>query len=621
MERKIKKQTVIYGLTAILLAASLGALCFNFGLYTSQFRVAALPSSASPTAFLTSFSSYEALKDFLATGSRSWVGQYYYAMSADAFSRESSTNGKLSIESYSYSSTNVQVAGVDESDIVKTDGEYIYVISGNFIEIIKAYPPETAGIVSKISLGDSSPIGIYVNGDRLVVLGRKNFATYTPSPLYYRASYYGYYNDEPKTFVNIYDIHDRTYPILLRDLTVDGDYSDSRMIGDYVYFNAYKPAYLLDNTVNLPEFSSNGQVKEITPSEIYYRNDSDSYYQFTTFVAMNLQNTTEAPTYLTVMLGQMSTMYVSLNNLYISLPDMDGNTTIYRIHVEAGNMTCEANGNVPGRELNQFSMDEDGDHFRIATTRWANGAIQNNVYVLDMNLSIVGKLENLASGENLHSARFMGSRCYLVTFQTVDPLFVIDLSVPSNPSVLGNLTIPGYSDYLHPYDENHLIGIGKDTVTEGGSFALYQGVKISLFDVSNVTNPQQIANYIIGDRGSSSLVFDDHKAFLFDRAMHLLAIPVTVAKIDPAQYPSGIPPSAYGTQVWQGCYVFNVSLTQGFLFKGGVTHLGSGANVGNDDYWVQRSLYIENVLYTVSNKRIKLNNLNDLSFIGEIELP
>ncbi len=207
---------------------------------------------------------------------------------------------------------------------------------------------------------------------------------------------------------------------------------------------------------------------------------------------------------------------------------------------------------MPGQVLNQFSMDEYDDHFRIATTTWTYTNLTsnptNNVYVLDMNMSIVGKLEDLAPGEHIYSARFMEKRCYLVTFVMIDPLFVIDLSDPTKPAVLGQLNITGYSNYLHPYDENHIIGVGKETSpSDEGFFAWYQGVKISLFDVSNVSDPIQIANYTIGDRGTNSPVLYDHEAFLFDKEKDLLVIPVLVAKVDRSQYPDAIPPERVRT--------------------------------------------------------------------------
>jgi uncharacterized secreted protein with C-terminal beta-propeller domain len=256
----------------------------------------------------------------------------------------------------------------------------------------------------------------------------------------------------------------------------------------------------------------------------------------------------------------------------------------------------------------------------------------NNVYVLDDGLKVVGKLEGLAPGEKIYSARFMGNRAYLVTFKKIDPLFVVDLKDPENPKVLGELKIPGFSDYLHPYDENHIIGVGKDAVDEG-SFAWYQGVKIGLFDVSDPGNPVEISNYVIGDRGTDSYVLNDHKAFLFSREKNLLVLPISLAKIDENKYPEGVPPNAYGDFVWQGACVFNVSTGNGFVFKCGITHR-ENYNVDysyppfisylypySADYLVKRSLYIGDVIYTVSDKLIKMNNLDNLSEINEITLP
>jgi len=310
-------------------------------------------------------------------------------------------------------------------------------------------------------------------------------------------------------------------------------------------------------------------------------------------------------------------MYVSMNNVYISYPASD-KTSIYRVHIENSTITPEAQGEVQGNILNQFSMDEYNNYFRVATTSWAETQ-KNNVYVLDMNLTVMGSLTDLAPGEHIYSARFMGNKCYLVTFVSIDPLFVIDLSNPTRPAVLGELKIPGYSDYLHPYDENHLIGVGKHTVAaDEGFFAWYQGVKIALFDVSNVSNPVQIANYTIGERGSDSPVLRDHKAFLFDRQRNLLVIPALVAQIDRSEYPGEVPPYAYGKPVWQGALVFNVTLEKGFLLRGGITHIETTAEKENWNYYVQRSLYIEETLYTVSNVKVKMNDLQDLAPIKEI---
>jgi len=618
MQKEIKKRAKIYGTVAVISAIVLGALCYNFGVIPTEFQ---LPPYSAP---LRTFSSYEELVNFLLAYSQTQGHFEFYGTLDTTFRGLATPAYTLTVgwvSSLEYSTTNIQVAGVDEADIVKTDGEHIFLVSGGDVWILLAYPPQEAEVLNKITFSnDTCPAGIFVKQDKLAVLGSK----YTlPS-----TSNYGLYYGDVRTFVNIYDVSDAKDPVLLRNFTISGSYFNSRMIGDYIYTVTSQAAYVINNdTVSIPIIYSNEGTKEVSPSEIHYSNVSDSYFSFTTIAALNMQNPAEKPNHKTVMTGGASKMYVSLQNIYITFPESHVGTAIHRVRIDNSNINIEANGLVPGSVLNQFSMDEYNDYFRVATTKWAIekwtfGTQTNNVYILNMNMHIVGKLENLASGEYLHSARFMGDRGYLVTFKKTDPLFVIDLSQPTNPSILGELKIPGYSDYLHPYDETHLIGVGKHTVeADEGDFAWYQGVKISLFDVSDVTNPKQMANYTIGDRGTDSPILSDHKAFLFDKSKALLVIPVLVAEIEASQYPDGVPSNAYGNPVWQGAYVFSISLEEGFVLKGGITHFESGESVLNTAHWVKRALYIENVLYTVSSKKIKMNSLETLVPINEIEFP
>jgi len=630
MERQIKRKAILYGIVAILLASTLGAVLYNYGFFQAILNPGAPPIPVAYSSFLTTFTSAEALKNFLKTNSQTQGPFSLYGPSdLKVFGSSSrplvpgSINAftatyAMTIDAYQHSTTNTQVSGVDETDTVKTDDNgYMYVMSNDTVYILTAYPATQARVLAKIKFADMYPIGIFVSGERLVVLGSQYSFPSLMFPLYTR-----FYVADINTYVRVYDIHDRSNPVLIKDLAVTGSYFNSRMIGDYIYFVASKPAYTVNDTIFLPEILVNGGVTEIPPTEIRYFNGTEQYYQYTTFVAMNIQNTTQAPTYLTTLLGATSNMYVSQENMYVTFQDWywGGTTTIYRIHLQASNMTVEASGKIPGQERNQYSMDEYGNYFRIETQTWSSFS-QTNVYVLDMNLTVVGKIENLAPGENFHSARFMGNRCYLVTFQKTDPLFVINLTDPTSPTVLGNLTMPGYSDYLHPYDETHIIGVGKNTIeAEEGSFAWYQGIKISLFDVSNVTNPVQEATFVIGDRGSDTPVLADPKAFLFDRSKKLLAIPVTVAKIDESQYPSPVPPYAYGEPVWQGAYVFDVSLYNNLTLEGRITHLDNGTSITDQTYWITRTLYIQDVLYTVSDRMVKMNSLVDMSQIGQIQL-
>jgi uncharacterized secreted protein with C-terminal beta-propeller domain len=381
---------------------------------------------------------------------------------------------------------------------------------------------------------------------------------YMPSIAYYTP---------PKTYVKVYDVSDRENPRLQRELSADGQYVSSRMIGDYAYVVINEPVYEEDDGVNLPRIYSDGAEKEIPATDIYYSDVADYYYMYTTIIAINTQDDNQEPTYETILLGASSNLYVSMDNIYLTFPVWGGyvgdsqRTAIHRIHIQGSAMNYTASGEVPGMVLNQFSMDEYDGYFRVATTTY-NGGTQNNVYVLNMSLNITGSLENLAPGETIYSARFMGERCYLVTFKKVDPLFVIDLKNPYDPKVLGYLKVTGYSDYLHPYDENHIIGIGKET-TDAGEFAWYQGVKISLFDVSDVTNPREISKLEIGDRGSDSPVLWDHKAFLFDKSRNLLVMPILEAKVDVTKYSEAELVWAYGEPVYQGAYVFDISIDNG----------------------------------------------------------
>jgi len=558
------------------------------------------------TATLNRFNSYEELKEFL---QRERVYLYNpYLPSINSYGSRAQMFDTM--EGLDYSKTNIQVEGVDEADIVKTDGEYIYVISGQKVIIVKAYPAEEAAVLSSITVNGTLK-QLFINADRLVV--------------FYES---GSYN-EAKTCISIYGISDRAKPTNRSEIAVDGRYFSSRMIGNYVYVVIRKAASLVDDEVALPKIYSEDKCRIIPATDIYYSNIADSGYIFTTIVTVNVMEEGQEPNDETILSGWTTCIYVSLENIYLAICDYD-RTVLHRIHIENGEISTVADGEVTGYALNQFSMDEHEGYFRIATTSQMTSSpekspilhLQNNVYILNMDLNIVGKLESIAPGEKIHSARFMGDTFYLVTFRKTDPLFVINLSDPYNPRILGELEITGYSDYLHVYDENHVIGVGKETVgAEEGDFSWYQGVKISLFDVTDVTAPVELAKYEIGDRGTDSPVLNEHKAFLFDKEKNLLIIPVSVAEIDESQYPNGVPPYAYGQVVWQGAYVFTISLEleEKIMLRGTITHIENG-NVHNASNYVTRALFIGEVLYTISDSKIKMNSLLDLAEINELDL-
>lgn len=598
-----------------------------------------------------------------------------------------------------YSGTNVQVQGVDESDVVKTDGTYIYTVNKQRIVVTAAYPADQMKVMSILNFPSTQdtqfqPSEIYVDEEHLVVIGQA-YQNFKPVP----------YNDSPSsgiaekkmimpfrsqatTKVMVYDLTDRSNLKLVKDVELEGNYISSRKIGSSLYFiaNKYVNYYQYREMADME-----GAKNELAPS---YRDSSagDSftsipldqiYYlpkalepNYILIGGVNLNDLTQTMN-VTSYLGSGQNVYASEENLYIAAtkyeemsfqpmpmpidssssvqgirvgepngasPPFEApkqETIVYQFGLNTGKAVYKNTGKVPGHLLNQFSMDEHNGHLRLATTtgeiwRTDEGTSKNHVYILDANLKVEGKIENIAPGERIYSTRFMGDRAYMVTFKNTDPLFVMDLKDPAAPKLLGALKIPGYSNYLHPYDENHIIGFGKDTVEVDNknslgtqSIAYYQGMKVALFDVSDVNNPKEKFTEMIGDRGTDSELLYNHRALLFSKEKNLLSFPVNVMKIDPNQAASNSKNSAaaYGSFAFQGAYVYNLDLEKGFQFRGGITHLTqdelqkAGQHFYAGDKQVQRVLYIGDTLYTVSNGLIKANDLSTLQEKNAVVIP
>jgi len=639
-----KRKLVSYTILAFVLGSFLGGTMWNFaGIYIPEIP----PSDLLFTSSMVKFSSSEQLANFIESSAEEYYFDYVtksggifpifrggVVMESASTASSADVLGSTPPSPQDYSGTNIQVEGVDEADLVKTDGNYIYLVSGETVYIVRAFPAEEAEIVASFE-PRLRVTELYVSGDKLVAIHAPDY-------------YYFWYDwdiapteeeQAIKTTAFVYDISDRSQPVLEREVGVDGYYTSSRMIGDYVYLIASLPALLNYTDPILPGIRDGNQTCVIEATDVWFVNSTDNNYGYTNIVSLNVQDLEEEVTTETYLMGSSSNVYASLNNIYLTSMEWVfkhdvgwETTTVYKISVDGGSVELVAEGTVPGKVLNQFSMDERGDHFRIATTSGqvsrSGGGTSNNLYVLNSTMGIAGRLEGLAPGEDIYSARFMGERCYLVTFKKVDPLFVIDLADPENPTVLGKLKIPGYSDYLHPYDENTLIGIGKETVeAEEGNFAWYQGVKVSLFDVSDVSDPKELAKYEIGDRGTDSPALYNHKAFLFSLSKNMLVIPVLEAQIDSSDYGSDVPDNAYGDYVYQGAYVFDISREEGIELRGQVTHIEDPQAFLRSGYWfesdlsVERSLYIEDTLYTISGGMIKMNNLDDLTEVGRVDLP
>jgi uncharacterized secreted protein with C-terminal beta-propeller domain len=244
------------------------------------------------------------------------------------------------------------------------------------------------------------------------------------------------------------------------------------------------------------------------------------------------------------------------------------------------------------------------------------------VFVLDGKMATIGSLTHIAEQEQIYATRFIGDRLYMVTYKRVDPFFVIDLSTPASPKILGKLKIPGFSDYLHPYDATHIIGVGKETGTNDWGGVSTKGLKLALFDVSDVEHPIQIDTVEIGDAGTDSAALMDHKAFLFDKAKNLLVIPARVVTNQPAVA------GKYGVNqpnIWYGVYVFGVTPETGFTLRGTVQHGTDNSSYywyGSSQNEVKRSLYIGDTLYTLSSAKILANPLDQINkTVATINLP
>jgi len=568
-------------------------------------------------------------------------------------------SSKPSAPTKEYSTTNIQVENVDEADIVKTDGDYIYSISGADIVITNVQNSTSPEISARISTNGYVQ-DLILSGDKLVAISVPGIST--------QFSRYGSGNTD--TAVQIYNISDRENPKLAKTFQFYSPYYTSRTINNQLYIissgrlrqkgNKVERAYLEDLT-----------AKEIPLSDIKYLEEVTTDTQ-TIISSIDLANPDLVPSVKSY-LFDASNAYVSENSIYLldehykdssdiciddyavwsifgikglyGLNDASGRdcyisgnlkeTKIIKFKIEkTGEVSYAAKTNIDGTTINQFSIDEYDDHLRIALQD-SEGSF---IAVFDKNLEQTGETSHLAKDENMYSSRFVGDKAYFVTYRTVDPLYTFDLSDPANPKALGELKIPGYSTYLHPYDENHLIGIGMDTEerTHRDNFgriistsAVLTGMKMALFDISDLRNPKEISSIHIGDSRTTSAILTNHKALLFAKEKNLIAIPVNNYQEDfIAEAPGDniedlirMYNGYFQPYISEGYLVYDISLEKGFTLKGTVTHDKITADYGY--YYgskMLRGLYIEDNLFTVSENSLKVNALSDLKEITELKL-
>ena len=459
----------------------------------------------------------------------------------------------------SYSGTNNQVAGVDEADIVKTDGTWIYTLShsNNKVYILSAEGKESE-IVGTIKIKEAPENATYwcyyqemmLCKDRLYLLGTYNdWSRETADGM-----------TEQYSFAEVYDISDRTAPKKISTLKQQGNYQTARLIDDLlVIVSDYRIWYFHpidgDPIVYCPRVIANDTETTFAPDRIYVNPDSNEN-GFTVVTTINAVDGTEYDSYKAV-LGGCNTVYCNGTDLLIASQEWNSeqseeqtneegkhfvkitsgtSTNLFRFTITDGQIEAVASAKIEGQLLNQFSMDAYDGYYRFVITRndseeiiWTdgidtyewNGSSDCSLYVLDGDLKMVGRLENLAKDESVQSVRFMGDTAYFVTFRQVDPLFTVDLSDPHNPTVLSKLKIPGFSAYLHPFGEGKLLGIGYDADEEHG---WTENVKLSMFDVSDPSNVTEAFKLSVKDAHYTSVQYN-HKAVFVDAMTGTVAFP------------------------------------------------------------------------------------------------
>ena len=468
--------------------------------------------------------------------------EYYYPVYPLIYATREGVKGEVK-GGAEYSRTNVQVEGIDEPDVVKTDGTSIFFARWSEILGVTAYPPEDLNLRFTIP---SRSRGIFVQDRYLVSFEEEGYRNpFSPW----------------KTYVKIYN---KETGEEIRKIRIYGQYIDARLFNGKVYvvverrFRRYEPVVIYDGVKRrtlchpyyIPElapFDAMISVVEIEPGSgvkrtvsflagsrsIVYMSERNVYIAFRKNVSPRkvvemlvdrlkkyVDQVPEGPPeeQLDYILEEMEEKgmedeFAEVWDEVMAEVERIGEST-HLVRIALDSMEVESKGRVPGEVLNQFSMDEYRDYFRLATHTDEG----NNVYILDKDLKIVGRLEGLEKGERIYAVRFWGNRGYVVTFRQVDPLLVVDLSDPSNPRLLGALKIPGYSTYLHPWGV-YLLGIGMEVQENRTS-----GLKISLFDVSDPEEPVEVSKYFLPSSYSEAL--HNHRAILVSKERNLLAFPV-----------------------------------------------------------------------------------------------
>jgi inhibitor of cysteine peptidase len=624
-----------------------------------------------------SFGTYANLKDYLskqATDNQNYMysrgdSVFTTAASLEAGSADASLDSQSQAER-TFSQTNNQVEGVLESDRIITDGYNIFILSGSKLLVVDA---DTMDIVFTYEMENGYLSSMYLYNNKLVIIGNTYSYSYyvgdvpvddtvvtsgssdsettttssvspddettttitrestdttketTTNQWTYKYTY--------GTKIVVFDVSDITDVTTDRTLFFDSsNLSDSRMIDGYLYLflNNYMLSWGYDESEFVPRYQDSvvsDEIQNIPANRIFFMPDNGQRLSYLQLVSFDV--TDNKPANVKVYLGSAYQLYMSANNLYTIVNNWTYNevednytyhTYVVRFELENHELTYKAIGKISGSPLNQFSMDEYDGVFRIATTSYnytsTSWSLSNQLYLLDATsdntMTQISVLNDLGKpGERIYAVRYTEDIAYVVTFVNTDPMYKLDLSDPQNPEVIGELYEEGVSDYLHVITDNLMIGIGRQAVTDNDR-TYFTGVKVSLYDTSQDT-PVNLESYLVEGEYSYSNVTYDHKAFVYfaptDADFTYVAIPVYEYYQD-----------YYGYS--QNEYIFKVYDSGDLELVTKLSHFVENSE-NNYNYFdtIERAVFIDNNIYTISFSKIQKYDINDnFNVIGTAEL-
>lgn len=493
--------------------------------------------------------------------------------------RSVAQNGKASGEA-AYSETNVRQDGVDEADVVKTDGRYLYTLkdNGSAVSIVDTANGKLKEAASVRVEEDDRIREFYVSDGHLILISEFNQEREDGTWTYASTD----------TRVTTYDITDPEKPEKAGEVTQSGSYTSSRLTDGHLYLFTQ---YSVDVTSGITPKDKKDYIpyvnQQMLEADDIYLPPFSQAYMYEVVSSVDIAKPGEIQDSKAIF-SDGGELYVSNDNIYWYETQWSDKTetVIKRISYKDGKLKAEASGKVDGYINDSFSIDEYDGYLRVVTTD--DGT--NGLYILDSKMKEVGSITGLAEGEQVYSARLLGDTGYFVTYEQTDPLFSVDLSDPKNPKIIGKLKIPGFSEYLHFYGENLLLGIGMDVDEDGFTT---NGVKLSMFDISDSSDVKEIQKYTLENVYSAAVMYD-YKAVLIDPEKNVIGF------------------AADGNN-GENYYVFSYNDTKGFECLMNETVNGNG-------YQSARGVYVDNTLYVVKGNIIEAYDMADYQKTGDLIL-